>query len=106
MTEVAPVPLSPMNPENLDRFLDKIFAEWSQDAAQSPLRAYFPALVIERLRASSVPLPVQFSQYLKRLETETELEDSFAHGLFSHNSSLSLDHSKCRSNAHSSLQHT
>jgi hypothetical protein len=46
------------------------------------LATYLPTLVVERLRASSVPPSVQFSQYLKRLETEPELEESLMLDLF------------------------
>jgi hypothetical protein len=54
----------------------------SQNATQSPLIAYFPAAVVERLRASSAPPSAQFFRYLKRLETEPELEKSFTANLF------------------------
>jgi hypothetical protein len=39
-----------MTPEDFSRFFENDVP--SQDAAQSPLRAYFPVTVIERLRAS------------------------------------------------------
>jgi hypothetical protein len=68
-----------MYPDDFTRFFNH--DNKSQDAEQSPLRALFPASVIE-LRASSVPAPVQFSQYLKRLETEPELQESFTLDLF------------------------
>jgi hypothetical protein len=68
-----------MNPED-SRFFEN--DDQSQDATQLPLSTYFPTFVIEGLRASSVPPPVQFSQYLKRLETEPEVEESFTLDLF------------------------
>jgi hypothetical protein len=71
-----------MNPEDFDLLFDDAFDDQSPDAAQSQLRAYFPPAVIERLRASSVAAPVHFFQYLKRLETEPELQDSFTLDLF------------------------
>jgi hypothetical protein len=39
-------------------------------------------VVVERLRASSVPAPVLFFEYLKRVETDPEAERSFTHDLF------------------------
>jgi hypothetical protein len=71
-----------LNPDDLDRFLDEIFADQSQDAAQSPLNAYFPVAVIERLRASPVAPSRLFVAELKRLETDPEAEQSFTLDLF------------------------
>jgi hypothetical protein len=62
-----------MIPEDFSRFFD----DQGQNAAQSPLRAYFPVSVIERLRASSVAPSRLFGAELKRLETEPEAEPSF-----------------------------
>jgi hypothetical protein len=63
-----------MTSDDFDRLFDDAFEDGGADAALSHLRAYFPVSVVERLRASSVPPPVRFSQYLKRLEAEPELE--------------------------------
>jgi hypothetical protein len=49
-----------MNPEDFDRFLDKIFGEWDWEATQSPLIACFPEAVIERFRTPQF-LPRHFS---------------------------------------------
>ena len=43
-----------MTPEDLDGFFDDASNDRSADAEQSPLKAYFPVSVIERLRRSSV----------------------------------------------------
>ena len=71
-----------MTPEDLDGFFDDASNDRSADAEQSPLKAYFPVSVIERLRRSSVAAPAYFFQYLKRLETEPELQESFTLDLF------------------------
>ena len=71
-----------MNPEDFSRFFGGAFDDQSGDADQSSLRAYFLVAVIERLRASSVAAPAHFFQYLKRLETEPEVESSFTLDLF------------------------
>jgi hypothetical protein len=46
------------------------------------LVTYFPPTVIERLRASSVPAPALFFEYLKYLETDPEAEQNFTQDLF------------------------
>jgi hypothetical protein len=71
-----------MTPEEFDRLFDGALTEWVSDAAQSLLAAYFPVAVIEQLRASSVPAPMLFFGYLKRLEGDLEAEESFAQDLF------------------------
>jgi hypothetical protein len=72
-----------MTPEEFDRLFDGAFTEWARDPAQSLLVAYFPPTVIERLRASSVSAPaLLFFEYLKRLETDPETEQSFTEDLF------------------------
>ena len=57
-------------------------SRFCKSTEQSPLKAYFPVSVIERLRGSSVAAPAYFFQYLKRLETEPELQESFTLDLF------------------------
>jgi hypothetical protein len=69
-----------VNPEDLNQFFEN--DDQSQDAAHSPLRAYFPVAVIERLMGSSIAAPVQFFRYLKRLELEPALQESFTLDLF------------------------
>jgi hypothetical protein len=71
-----------MTPEEFDRLFDNAFTEWAKDPAQSLLVAYFPPSVIERLRASSVPAPALFFEYLKRLESDRATEQSFTEDLF------------------------
>src|SRR5262249_9332798 len=71
-----------MTPEEFDRLFDDAFSEWVQHPAQSLLVTYFPPAVIERLRASSVPVPALFFLYLKRLESDPEAEQNFTHDLF------------------------
>jgi hypothetical protein len=61
-----------MIPKDFSRFFD----DQGQNAAQSPLRAYFPPAVIERLRVSSVAPSRLFGAEL-RLETDPEAEASF-----------------------------
>jgi hypothetical protein len=71
-----------MTPEEFDRLFDGALTEWTQDPAQSLLAACFPPAVIERLRASSIPAPALFFEYLKRLETDPKAEQSVTHDLF------------------------
>jgi hypothetical protein len=71
-----------MTPEEIDRLFDGAFSEWVQDPAQSLLVTYFPPAVIERLRASSVPAPLLFFDYLEGLESDPEAEKSFTDDLF------------------------
>jgi hypothetical protein len=71
-----------MTPEEFDRMFDGAFAKWVRDRAQSLLTAYFPLAVIDRLRASSVSAPTLLFEPLKRLETETEAEQSSTQDLF------------------------
>ena len=71
-----------MTPDDFDRLFDDAFDDRGDAAAQSPLRAYFPPAVIERLRASSVAPSRLFVAELKRLETEPELQKSFTLDLF------------------------
>jgi hypothetical protein len=71
-----------MTPEEFDHLFDGAFADWAQDTAQSLLFFYFPPAVIKRLRASPIPAPALFFEYLKRLETDSEAEQSFTQYLF------------------------
>jgi hypothetical protein len=69
-----------MTPEDFDHFFED--GDQSQDAAQSPLRAYFPVAVIELLRVSPLPPSRLFGAEMKRLETDSEAEASFTLDLF------------------------
>jgi len=71
-----------MTPDDFSRFFGGDFDDQSQNAEESPLRAYFPVMVIERLRASPTAAPVLFFGYLKRLESESALQENFTTDLF------------------------
>jgi hypothetical protein len=72
-----------MSPEDFNRLLDRIFAQWNRGRAPVPPLAFacLPAPVIERLGASSGDPSKLFFAELKRLDANPEAEGTFRQDL-------------------------